>query len=223
MRQLWATAFATLLAGTMAAPAAGQSYIGLMAGPTISSMTGSFIEQSDGFEWGVHLKGTFGTRLFGDTWLQTGVGFIQKGGSKLTLSTDDTMTYGFTTAYLQVPFLIRQEFHPGNGPWALGPIVGLSLGSNTGCKTKPGDELEFPYSCADSLPGGDVKSLELALPVGLDVWIEFPGASRFMLEARYEIGLTNVLEEAALLNQSVRQNVLVVMFGFTLPLFVASQ
>lgn len=194
--------------------------MGIMAGPSLSAMTGSYIESSDGIEWGVNFRGNLDTRLFGSVWLSTGVSYIQKGGSKLTLS-DEPETWGFVTNYIQFPVALRPEFRLGDGPWSIGPFTGLTLGLNTGCKVKPGDELEFNATCADTLPGGTAEKIELAVPIGVDVWIEFPGASRFVLEARYEIGLTNVLSAAAEAGQTARQRVFVAMFGFYLPLFVS--
>ena len=222
MRPMRTTMVALALSALLIGPVTAQAYFGITAGPTLSVMTGSFIEQSDGVEWGVEFNGRFETRLFGNTWFRTGLGFAQKGGSKLTLANGDTETYGFKTAYLRFPLVLRQEFTLGDGPWAIGPYAGFAIGSNSGCSVKPGEELEFPYTCADSLPGGEVQAIEASIPLGADVWIQFPGASRFLLGVKYEIGLTNVLQEAADAGQAAKHNVFVAYFGFMLPLFVES-
>jgi hypothetical protein len=217
------TGVLALLIVSIAVPLQAQrSHLGLMAGFAGASMSGSYIESSSGFEKGFHFFATI-DREFNDRWsMETGISWIQKGGSKLALSglSADGATYGFQTSYLQVPILVRLNFPISNGPWHVVPFAGLAIGSNAGGKYKDGDRFEFEEDATldENSPGGSPKTLELSVPFGSYVWINFPGESRFILGAKFEIGLTNVFTAAEEAGQQARNNVLVLMFGFVGPL-----
>ncbi len=203
-------------------PAQAQSRIGLMAGPSLGIMTGSFVDDS-GFEAGFS-GGLLLDFQLGEKWaFVTGIQFIQKGALKVKVPSAGGGTHGFQSAYLQVPILGRVAFALSGGPWHLAPFSGFAIGINVGCKSKDGDRFEFEDECDETTPGGNMKTLEYSIPVGLHFWREFPGGSRFMLEARYEFGLNNVFDQAADAGQSARNNVMRFMFGFALPLNEVSQ
>ncbi|NIA31358.1 MAG: outer membrane beta-barrel protein [Actinobacteria bacterium] len=209
-----------LIIVAFATPAHAQkSSINILAGPTAATLSGSYIQGSSGLEMGFSFWLTI-ERRFNSRWaFETGFGWVQKGGKKILLSGDDSQTYGFQTSYLQIPLLIRATFPIAGGPWYIAPYTGLAIGSNVGCKHKLSDELEFDEEpCDENSPGGKSKTLEFSIPIGAHFWHEFPGGSRFMLDLHYEYGLTNVFTAAADAGQVARNNVLVAMFGFSLPL-----
>lgn len=195
-----------------------QARIGLLGGPTASTMSGSFIEGSQGLELGFS-GGLVFELEFGQTWsLVSGIHWVQKGGKRLALSTESE-TYGFQTAYFQLPVLVRIAFPVSNNAWYVAPFTGLMIAAKVGCKYKPGDQFEFEEEpCDETTPGGMPKSLELSTPFGANVWKEYIGGSRFMLEFRYELGWSNVFSVASDAGQIAKHNALIARFGFTLPL-----
>ncbi len=222
MKQSLISALAVLLVAFSIFPVQAQSRIGLMAGPALGTMTGSFVDDS-GFEAGF-TAGLLLEHQLGEKWaFVTGIQFIQKGALKVKVPSAGVGTHGFRSAYLQVPILGRVAFSLSGGPWHLAPFSGFAIGINVGCQSKDGDRFEFEDECDETTPGGNMKTMEYSIPVGLHFWREFPGGSRFMLEARYEFGLNNVFDQAADAGQSARNNVMRFMFGFALPLNEVSQ
>jgi len=196
-----------------------QTSIGLMVGPTAAGMSGSYIEGTDGVELGIGATLVL-DHQFGDRWaLVTGVGWVQKGGKSVTLSSASDSAYGFQSSYLQVPLLARAALPISGGPWSIAPFVGVAIGLNVGCKHKSADQFEFEEEgCDENSPGGEPRTLEFSAPFGVNVWREFPGGSRIVLEARYEPGLTNTFEAASDDGKSARNNIFAARFGFLLPL-----
>ena len=199
---------------------AQRSHLGVLAGFASATVGGSYIEGSDGRELGFH-GGAVLDREFNARWsLETGFGWMQKGGKKLTLSDHAASgeTYGFQSSYLQIPILLRAKF-PIGGSWFIVPFAGIAFGANVGSKYKNGEAFEFEEEgSTETSPGGKPQTLELSVPLGSYFWIEFPGDSRFFVGLKYELGLTNVYQAAADLGQSSHNKVLVPLFGFVAPL-----
>ena len=210
---------AVVVAACLATSAEAQrSHIGIMAGPTVSTMTGDYINSTSGLELGFSFLLSL-DREFGDHWaFATGVGWLQKGGEKLELADQDGDRYGYSTSYLVVPLNARYKFRFSK--FSLAPYTGIDVGVNLGCKVKPSEQFEFDETCEEGTPGGTMEKLELSVPIGL-VWsIEFPGGSRFTIaDLSYHVGLTNVFSAAQAAGQKARNAVWVFQFGFAMPLY----
>ena len=137
-----AAAIGVAAATLLSAPAAAQSHIGILAGPTASRLSGSFVDDSEGSEVGVNFRVTFDSHLAGSVWLATGIAILQKGGRKVLLS-GSSETFGFRSMYLQLPFLVRPQFQIAETPWFVAPFAGAGIAFNLGCSVKPGDQFEF--------------------------------------------------------------------------------
>jgi len=197
---------------------AQKSHIGILAGPTASSMNGDYIVSTSGLELGFSFLATL-DREFGDHWaFATGVGWYQKGGEKLELADQGGDRYGYSMSYLVVPLKARYKFRFSK--FSLAPYTGVEIGVGLGCKVKPSTQFEFDETCEEGTPGGTQEQLELSVPIGL-VWsIEFPGGSRFTIaDISYHVGLTNVFSAAQAAGQKARNGVLVYQFGFAIPLY----
>ena len=212
---------AAVLAACVATSAkAQQSHIGIMAGPTASTMTGDYITSTSGLELGFSFLLTL-DREFGSHWaFATGVGWYQKGGEKLALADQGGDRYGYSTSYFVVPLKARYKFRLSK--FSLAPYTGIDVGFGLGCKVKPSTQFEFDDTCEEEegTPGGTLEQLELSVPIGL-VWsIEFPGGSRFTIaDLSYHVGLTNVFSAAQAAGQKARNAVWVFQFGFAMPLY----
>ena len=217
MAGLRATTIAAALVTLVSVPATAQHF-GLLAGPTFSTLKGSFVDGSTGSEVGIIFQFTFDTPLTRNVSLATGLSFVQKGGADLELSPGG-QARGFRTMYLQFPLLIRPEFAISENQWFIAPFAGPAIGFGMSCDVKPADRFEFEDSCDDTTPGGEQIGIELSVPIGFNIWKRFPGGSRFQFEVRYEAGFTNVLGEASDLGQSARNRVFTAMFGFAFPLY----
>ncbi len=217
MARLRATTIAATLVTLVSVPATAQHF-GLLAGPTFSTLAGSFVDGSAGSEVGIIFRLTFDTPLAGNISLATGLGFVQKGGADIELSPGG-QARGFRTMYLQFPLLIRPEFAISENQWFIAPFAGPAIGFGMSCDVKPADRFEFEDSCDDTMPGGNPQVIELSALIGFNIWKSFLGGSRFQFEVHYEAGFTNVLGEASDLGQSARNRVFSAMFGFAFPLY----
>ncbi len=198
---------------------AQRSHLVLLAGPTFSNLTGSYIQDSGGRETGVAFLGTI-DREFGSFVFATGLGFAQKGGTRVALSGTTGETYGYVATYLEVPLIARVTFRFANGKFSLAPYTGFTVGLASTCKIKPGDQFGFDDECEESTPGGTLEKLEFAVPVGATFSLEFPGGSRFtVIDLKYQLGLTNAFTAADAAGQVARNGAFVAMLGFALPLY----
>ena len=209
-----------ILSFLIAFTAHAQNHFTILAGPSIATMSGSYIKESGTREWGFTAWFLL-DKEFNSRWsFEVGFGVVQKGAKNLLLSTETSdSTYGYQTMYMQVPLLMKAKFPFANGKWFVAPYSGLAVSFNTGCKWKPGNQFEFEEEpCDETTPGGKIEKLELGIPLGAHIWREFPGGSRFMFDVHYEFGLTNVFEGAAEVNEAARNSVLILMAGFAVPL-----
>jgi len=194
-----------------------QSSIGIMVGPTAATISGSYIESSDGLELGIS-GGLILDRQFGSRYiLMSGFGLIQKGGRKLKLADRDESTIGYRFAYIQIPVYFKAVFPIGNS-WSIAPFSGVFFAFNSGADWKEGERFEFEDSVDENSPGGDIKKFEFGIPIGVDFIKEFEGGSRIYLGARLDLGLTDVFEGAKEAGFGTKNRTLVAIFGFTLPL-----
>lgn len=198
---------------------AQNSHLGIYGGFASASMSGNYIEGSDGREWGFNFFLSLDREISQRWSIETGISWIQKGGQKLQLAGVPDRTVGFQTSYLQLPVLARYKFPVSNGPWHIVPFAGIALGANVGCAHKDGNRFEFEEDpCDENSPGGKPKELELSIPFGSYFWIEYKGGSRFILGLKYDLGLTNVFTAAEETGLQARNGALVFMFGFVGPL-----
>lgn len=209
---------AAMLAATSAE--AQRSHLGILAGPTAGTMSGSYVDASSGVEMGFSFLATI-DREFGDVLALTlGAGWVQKGGRKLALADAGGDTYGYQTSYVEVPLALSAKFRFASGRLSLAPHAGVAVGFGMGCKVKPGDQFEFDETCGADTPGGEHKSMEVNVPFGVAFAVEFPGGSRFtILDVGYELGLSNVLSAAEAAGQSAKNGVFSFRFGFAVPLY----
>jgi hypothetical protein len=214
-----ALAFAAVAALGAATPAAAQgSHIGLIAGPTASSLSGSYVTDAGSRELGFSFLATL-DREFGRVWgIQVGVGWVQKGGDNTALA-GTTGTWGYSTSYVEVPISLQAKFRFANGKLSLAPHAGIGIGLGMGCQVKPGTQFEFEDKCDETTTGGTLESLELSVPFGAAFSVEFAGGSRFtILDLAYDYGLSNVFTAAADAGQTARNGALSFRFGFAMPL-----
>jgi len=205
-----------------AAVEAQKSHIGILAGPTAATMTGSYISSKSGLELGFSFLATLDAE-FGEHWgVAAGVGWYQKGGNKLQLADQDSgETTGYQTSYLAVPITGRYKFR--FSMFSLAAYTGIEVGFGSSCQVKPGNQFEFDETCEEQTPGGTLEKLEVGIPFGLAWAIEFPGGSRFtIVDASYRMGLTNTLSAAEAAGQTAKNAVWVFQFGFAIPLYDSS-
>ena len=136
-----------------AAPIQAQTSIGIMAGPVAATISGSYIESSNGLELGFSAQLVIDHRLGNRYTVMAGVGWIQKGGKKLRLADHDESTYGYQSSYVQIPVHFKAAF-PISRHWSMAPFSGIFFAFNLSAKWKEGHRFEFKHDVDDNSPGG---------------------------------------------------------------------
>lgn len=214
-----ASLFSIGLFVAMATSVLGQAHFGIRLAPTIGYMSGSYIEDGGGGEWGIEGRLNVDVPLFANVEFVTGIAVLLQAGGREIKTVDSETIWGYKFGYMQIPIMLRPMFKVGSGPWYLAPFTGLYFGINGSCKIKDAIYVGFSTTCNESTVGGAGIDTDYGIPVGLDVIAEFEGGSRFELTARIDYGLANVLKGAGDQGLKAAHRLIVVGFGFSYPLY----
>jgi hypothetical protein len=175
-------------------------------------VSGEEITGSDA-QWGIMLGLNFEYEIARDWQIDVEFGLSQKGGDKVE-TPDGVFDYRFN--YIEIPVTVNRLFWLNEGPWAISPFAGLSIGLKSGCSIRPAAQREVEFEdCSVDTPGGDTVSQMLGLPIGVALRRRYPGGSAFAVEARYTAMLNSGKEEGEFMGKS---NTFAVMASFTFPL-----
>lgn len=120
---------------------------------------------------------------------------ITEGGGSMTIEVD----------YLDVPVLARMT--AGAGPTKLAFVVGPSFGFKLRAHAKE----EFGGQSQDTDIGPDVSSFDFGLVIGAGI-----DAGKFLLDGRYQWGLSNANKTEFATTDTVKHRVLSILFGIRL-------
>jgi len=196
----------------IAAPAAAQAHVGFTVGPALSRLSGDAVSSSDS-QWGIFLGLAIEYELSRDWQLDLELALSQKGGDKVGI---EGGSYDYRLDYFEFPLTLSRLFWINDGPWAIAPFAGFSVGLKTRCAIRPAGERETEFEdCTAVTPGGDTPGTFYGVPVGVAARRRFPGGSALGIEARYTAGLTKGSEVGELMAST---NSFSVMFSFVWPL-----
>ena len=201
------------LVGTL--PAAGQSYLGIEAGPTSATWAGSFVDASR--IWGVHIATVLEYHV-GARWSVAVAGVWQQKGASGVQTAGGLGPVDFKSSQLALPIVVRRAISVANG-WALSPYGGVTFAITTDCQAKDASVFEFEEDCDVAFPRTAAPEVELDVPVGLRLTRTYIGGSRFVASLQYDIGMTNQLPDLVPADRVVRSRTWIVTSGIALPLF----
>lgn len=169
-----------------AAPAAAQAHFGFVVGPALSQPSGDAVSTAAS-QWGILLGLNFEYELSRDWQVEVGFALSQKGGDKVGI---EGGSYDYRMDYLEVPITLSRMFWLNDGPWAVAPFAGVSIGMKTRCALRPaGDRAAEFEECTAETPGGDTPGTFYGVPFGLALRRRFPGGSALGFQTRYTVGL----------------------------------
>lgn len=199
----------------IASPASAQMDIGLHFGPTITTMTGSYIESS-GHRIGF-VGGAFAEQRLNRRWsVKIGVNVAQRGSFDVLLAGADSL-WDYRFMYVEIPAAVHFTVTGPEKPWTFNVFAGGAFSRSLDCEVKPPTQYGFG-ECRPTTPGGELKSSDVVVQVGVEVVRRFVGGSRFGFDARVSLGTMNVLEGASEASLSARNNALDFRFHLALPL-----
>lgn len=180
----------------VASPAAAQAHIGFTFGPALSRMSGDVVDSSD-TQFGIFAGLTIEYELSANWQLDLGLALSQKGGDKVGI---EGGSYDYRLDYVEFPLTLSRLFWLNDGPWAIAPFAGFSVGLKMKCEVRPGGQREVEFEeCTAETPGGDSPDTFYGVPIGVALRRRFPGGSAMAIEARYTAGLSKGSEVGELM------------------------
>lgn len=180
-----------------AAPLSAQRALGFRAGASLANLSiDASGEEPDlssrtGFLVGAYMD----IPLSGNLFFQPGFGMTQKGAE----ISEDEGTFGLHLDYLEIPLLLKYAF-PSSGSLGVHLMAGPALGFELSCNVSfEAEGISADVACDE----GEEQDIEIAtksFDVGalLGGGISFPmGGVRLTIEGFYNMGLTNLLEDAS--------------------------
>jgi hypothetical protein len=202
---------------TAASPAAAQWDIGIYAGPTLTRLSGSYVESSI-HTWGF-TGGLFLERYLSPHWsIEGGFNIISQKGGFEVVSASQPMQYDYRYNYLEIPLAINYITPFANDAWDFRGFVGATAAFGTECDVKPSTQFSFDTECDAALPGGEFEKFDLLINFGIGADRVFKGGSGFGFDIRYGLGTQNTLGEAEENGLSVMNRELDFRFRVFMPL-----
>ena len=191
-------ALTCILVFALAASAQAQVGFGIKGGLTLAKLTGDNtgnLESRTGFMVGGYAGFPIGEGMT----LQPELVYAQK-GAKFGTDSDDVVE---KFDYVEIPVLFKYTVDgQGARPYFL---VGPYLGLNTSAKIESGGQ---------SVDVDEIKSTDFGLVFGLGVELQ-----QFLIEARYELGLTDIYEEPEGIEDlgSLKTSTIAFQIGYAFP------
>ena len=205
------------LIAASASPAAAQWDLGIYAGPTRTTLSGSYVENSI-HTWGF-TAGVFFERYFSPRWsAEAGINIISQKGGFEVVSASQPMQYDYRFNYIEVPLAINYIVPFANDAWDFRGFAGATAAFGSSCDVKPSTQFSFDTSCAAGFPGGEFEKFDLLINLGIGADRVFEGGSGFGFDVRYGLGTQNTLGEAADNGQSALNRELDIRFRVFLPM-----
>lgn len=198
-----------------AVPAPAQWYLGLEAGPTYATWSGSFVEASG--IWGARFAVQVEHRFLG-RWTVAAAGVWQQKGASNVRARDALVAADFKSSHLAIPVTVGREVPLASG-WMVNPHAGVATAVTADCQVKDSATFEFEEDCGVAIPATETAAVQLDILVGLRLVRSYPGGARFSAAVRHEVGLTQVLPDLVPSGESARNRSWSFTGGFSLPLF----
>lgn len=207
---------AITLALPLGPPAASAQWsLGLEAGPTYSTWSGSAVEASG--IWGVHFDGSVERRL-NARWSVVLASVWEQRGASNVRTTAGTGPLDVKSSHLSLPLTIVHTLRIGASDWSVSPSLGLALAFTVSCRVKPSAVFSFSDDCS-STPETEIPQVQLDVPVGMQLRRTYPGGSQVVVRMQYEVGMTHLLPNALLAGDQAKNRLWMLVSGFRLPLF----
>jgi hypothetical protein len=182
-----------LLAATLLAPSAGavhaQLDFGLNVGPSLSDITGSYIESSKTTS-GIYIGAILEWEVSPRWAIESGITSQQKGAFHVRLA-DDPGEWDFRTSYIQIPLRVRYMIRFAEEKWVFGPYAGVGFSVSGSCKVRETGFPIFDDECSETTAGGEMSKTDLMYGLGFVIDRVF-SQSGFGLDVRYARGTGNI-------------------------------
>jgi len=168
----------------------------------------------EGYPWKTKLSFVAGTfislEIKNSLFIQPEVLYIQK-GAKL-IDSENKIEARFNLDYIEIPILLKANIKLQDLEDSL-LVPSIYLGPFVGFNNKANLVLDDGYSKQTEDIKADLKSTEFGMTFGLQLAQPW-GAGTFSIEARYDLGLSNVMKSGSELLEKMKTKAVVLMLGY---------
>ena len=182
---------------------AQQMFIKPMVGGTLSTLTGDVKDTK--MKIGLVGGAEFGYQV-ADPFAVTVGALVSMQGTGIK-DNDFLKDCSTTLTYLNIPILANYYIIPG-----LAVKAGIQPGFLLALKKKGSEHYSGGWHDYDSTDKDGTKSFDLSIPLGLSY--EF---SDFVIDARYNLGLTNINDEEHADDYKIKNSVIMLTLGYKIP------
>lgn len=166
---------------------AAQASVGFRGGLSYATLSGDDVEDLDSRK-GLNIGGFVNVPLSDVAGLQFGAGFVQKGATETELGVD--IEIGLD--YLEIPVLLTLS-PPTTGKVGFNFFVGPAVSFETGCSISGSEDgVEISFDCDDPEFEVELKSVDFGAMVGAGLDISVADKVSLVIDAFYNLGLTNL-------------------------------
>jgi hypothetical protein len=205
-----------LLVATSPPSAHAQVDFGLTAGPAIADFSGSYVDSSIA-TWGLYGSAFVEWHFSEHFSVEGAVATSQKGAFEVESPLTDE-PHDYRTSYLEIPIAFNYRNAFFGDLWEYRIFAGGAAAFATGCDVKPSSQFSFDEECTADTPGGELAGNDFLIQFGFGVDRLFMGGSGVGFDARYSIGTSNLLSDAADNDLTAKNRVLDLRFRLFLPL-----
>lgn len=162
-----------------------QVAFGLTVGPSLTNLSGSFIESSQ-MTAGLYVGGTLEWQV-NDRWaVETAVTSLQRGAFSVE-GVGVEGTWDVRTSYLDIPVRVRYLIPFADDKWIFGPFIGASFSFNGSCEIREAEFPAFDDACTEETAFGPTSTTDFLYAFGIVVDRVF-GTSAVGFDIRYSRG-----------------------------------
>ncbi len=204
-----------VLAGR-AAEGQAQVAVGVVVGPSLSNLSGSFIESSE-LTAGLYVGPVIEWQISRHWAIETGFTILGQGAFSVVAAGEEG-EWDFHVNYKQIPLRVRYLIPFADDRWVFGPFVGFGINFGGGCEIRPAGAPLFDDECTAETPGGEIASTDFQYAFGVVVDRVF-GGSGFGFDIRYVRGTKDVFLGAAENGLTSKNYALDIKFRIIFPPF----
>lgn len=170
-------------------PAAAQFQAGLLVGPSLTNISGSFVEESQ-LTAGLYI-GALIEWQFAEHWAaESGFTSVQAGAFSVKGVGVDGL-WDVRTSSIQLPFRLRYLVPFADDKWVFGPYVGGAVNLAGSCMIREAGFPAFDDECSEDTALGSVTDSDFLYSIGV-VFDRAFNTSAFGFDFRYSRGTSDV-------------------------------
>ena len=196
--------------------ASGQLAVGLNVGPSLTDLSGSYIEDSH-LTAGIYLGAILEYQLSRNWGVETGFTSVQKGAFSVQAPGVEGV-WDVKTSYLQIPLRLRYLIPFADDRWVFGPFVGVSYSFAGGCQIREAGSPVFDDDCTEDTALGPSSGTDFMYAFGLVLDRVF-GTSAFGIDVRYARGTSDLFTGTAAEGLGSKTSAIDIKFRIIFPHF----